>query len=328
MKLGIVGSGMIVKVALEALEKLKGNIEKIAICDRKESIEIVEDLAKKYKISTVYTNYEELLKDENIDTVYLGIINSMHYNYCKKALEAGKNVICEKPFTSNIRELRELIHLAKTKNLFLFEAITMIYSPNFNYVKENLEKLGDIKLVQCNYSQYSSRYDKYLEGVILPAFDLSMSGGSLYDINIYNVHFVVGLFGKPNSIKYHANIGFNGIDTSGVLVLSYDNFTAICVGAKDSTSVNHATVQGVKGYLKINSSVNISKSIDFLINNELSTFNGEIHDNHMINEFITFNQIIQKKDYDTCYKNLRHSEIVMEILCDARKDAGIVFSAD
>lgn len=328
MRLGLVGSGMIVKVALEALEKLKGDIEKVAICDRKESIEIVEDLAKKYQISTVYTNYDELLKDENIDTVYLGIINSMHYEYSKKALEAGKNVICEKPFTSNIRELRELINLAKTKNLFLFEAITMIYSPNFNYIKENLEKLGNIKLIQCNYSQYSSRYDKYLEGVVLPAFDLSMSGGSLYDINIYNVHFVAGLFGKPNSVKYHANIGFNGIDTSGVLMLSYDKFTAICAGAKDSTSVNHATVQGIKGYLKVNSSVNISKSIDFLINNELSTFNGETNDNHMVNEFTAFSQMINNKDYETCYKNLRHSEIVMEILCDARKDAGIVFSAD
>jgi len=76
---------------------------------------------------------DKAVKDENIDTVYLGIINSMHYEYCKKALESGKNVICEKPFTSNIRELKELIDLAKSKNLFLFEAITMIYSPNFNY---------------------------------------------------------------------------------------------------------------------------------------------------------------------------------------------------
>ena len=328
MKIGIVGSGMIVKVALDALEKLKENIEKIAICDRKESLEIIKDLGVKSNISKIYTDYKELLKDENIDTVYLGIINSMNYEYCKKALESGKNVICEKPFTSNIRELKELIDLAKSKNLFLFEAITMIYSPNFNYLKNNLNDLGDIKLVHCNYSQYSSRYDKYLEGTVLPAFDWSMSGGSLYDINIYNIHFVVGLFGKPNAVKYHANIGFNGIDTSGILILSYDKFTAVCIGAKDSTSVNHATVQGIKGYLKVNSSVNISKSIDFYINNELTTFNGEFNENHMINEFSAFSKIIDNKDFETCYKNLRHSEIVMEILCDAKKDAGIIFSAD
>lgn len=327
MKLGIIGSGMIVKVALDALENLK-EIEKVAICDRKESKEMVEELAEKYKISKIYIDYEEILKDNEIDTIYLGIINSMHYEYSKRALEAGKNVICEKPFTSNIRELRELITLAKSKNLFLFEAITMLYSPNFNYVKENLNKLGDIKLVQCNYSQYSSRYDKYLEGIVLPTFDLGMSGGSLYDINIYNVHFVVGLFGKPNEVKYHANIGFNGIDTSGVLILTYDNFIAVCSGAKDSTSLNHATVQGIKGYLKVNSSVNISSSVDFYMNKELNTFNGEVNKNHMINEFKAFYEMLNRNDFDRCYKILRHSEIVMEILCDARKDTGIVFSAD
>lgn len=327
MKLGIVGSGMIVKIALEGLESVE-TVEKIAICDRKESLETINELAGKYNIPQTYTDYEELLKDENVDTVYLGIINSLHYEYSKKALEAGKNVICEKPFTSNIRELKELISLAKSNNLFLFEAITMIYSPNFNYVKDNLPQLGDIRLVQCNYSQYSSRYDKYLEGVVLPAFSPSMSGGALYDINIYNIHFVAGLFGKPNSVKYHANIGFNGIDTSGILILSYDNFSAVCCGAKDSTSTNHATVQGIKGYLKINSSVNISKSVDFLLNKELTEFNGEKNKNHMINEFTAFSQMTADNDLDKCYKYLRHSEIVMEILCDARKDAGIVFSAD
>lgn len=327
MKLGIVGSGMIVKIALEGLESVE-TVEKIAICDRKESLETINELAGKYNIPQTYTDYEELLKDENVDTVYLGIINSLHYEYSKKALEAGKNVICEKPFTSNIRELKELISLAKSNNLFLFEAITMIYSPNFNYVKDNLPQLGDIRLVQCNYSQYSSRYDKYLEGVVLPAFSPSMSGGALYDINIYNIHFVAGLFGKPNSVKYHANIGFNGIDTSGILILSYDNFSAVCCGAKDSTSTNHATVQGIKGYLKINSSVNISKSVDFLLNKELTEFNGEKNKNHMINEFTAFSQMKADNDLDKCYKYLRHSEIVMEILCDARKDAGIVFSAD
>ena len=72
----------------------------------------------------------------------------------------------------------------------------------------------------------------------------------------------------------------------------------------------------------------ISKSIDFYINKELTTFNGELNENHMINEFSAFSKIIDNKDFETCYKNLRHSEIVMEILCDAKKDAGIIFSAD
>lgn len=327
MKLAIIGSGNIVTDALNALNKIN-KIECIAICGRKESLEALNSLSEKYSIPKVYTEYNELLMDEKVETVYLGIINSLHFEYTKKALEAGKNVICEKPFTSNLKEMKILSQLAKDKGLFLFEAITMIYSPNFNYVKDNLSSLGDIKLIQCNYSQYSSRYDKYLEGVVLPAFDLAMSGGALYDINIYNIHFVVGLFGKPLSVKYQANIGFNGIDTSGILLLTYENFIAVCCGAKDSTSINHATVQGIKGYMKINSSVNISQSVDILLNKELSTYNGETNENRMINEFVAFEEIIRTKNFTKCYANLNHSEMVMEVLYQARKDAGIIFPAD
>ena len=124
-----------------------------------------------------------------------------------------------------------------------------------------------VKLVQCNYSQYSSRYPDYLKGVVLPAFDPAFSGGSLFDINIYNVHFVCGLFGKPASVEYFANKGFNGIDTSGVLVMNYPEFIAVCVGAKDSQSPSHATVQGINGYIKLTSAPNTSRSVELCINN-------------------------------------------------------------
>ena len=328
MNIGIVGSGMIVKVALDALEKLKENIEKIAICDRKESLEIIKDLGMKYNISKIYTEYEKILNDKNIDTVYIGIVNNMHFEYTKKALEYGKNVVCEKPFTSTAAELKILIELAKSKNLFLFEAITMLYSPNFKYIKENLNLIGDVKLIQCNYSQYSSRYNKYLEKVVLPAFDKNMSGGALYDINIYNVHFVIGLFGRPKSIKYTANLGFNGIDTSGILILSYDVFSAVCCGAKDSESPSHATVQGIKGYIKLTSPAGVAKSVEYKVDRDAETYNGDSNKNRMINEFVAFEKMLKEKSFEECYENLNHSLIVMEVLTNARKDAGIDFPAD
>ena len=70
-------------------------------------------------------------------------------------------------------------------------------------------------MVQCNYSRISSRYRQYEQGIVLPAFDPACSGGCLYDINLYNLHFVTGLFGRPEEVDYYANLGFNGVDTSG-----------------------------------------------------------------------------------------------------------------
>lgn len=327
MRLGIIGSGNIVIDCLEAIITIK-EIKLTGICVREKSFDKGKELAEKYSISKVYTDYEEILNDKNIDTVYIGIVNNLHFEYTKKALKYGKNVICEKPFTSTAEELKILIELAKSKNLFLFEAITMLYSPNFKYIKENLNLVGDVKLVQCNYSQYSSRYNKYLEGIVLPAFDKNMSGGALYDINIYNVHFVTGLFGRPKSVKYTANLGFNGIDTSGILVLNYDGFSAVCCGAKDSESPSHATVQGIKGYIKLTSPAGVAKSVECKVGKEIETYNGDSNENRMVNEFVAFERMVKEKAFEECYKNLNHSLIVMEVLTNARKDAGIDFPAD
>ena len=82
-----------------------------------------------------------------------------------------------------------------------------------------MSSLGKIKLVQCNYSQYSSRYDKFLAGEIPNVFNPVFSGGALQDINIYNLHFVTGLFGKAKEVKYIANSAENGIDTSGIATI-------------------------------------------------------------------------------------------------------------
>ena len=188
MKLGVVGNGMIVKQLLEDAAQL-ADVEIRALCVREKSLDQGRELADRYHIREIYTEYPVFLTRTDIDTVYIGIISSMHYEYAKEALKAGKNVICEKPFTTEYDEARELIDLAKRKKLFLWEACKIPYSRNFRAVKENLGMVGAVKLVQCNYSQYSSRYDAYREQKVLPAFDPAFSGGCLYDINMYNIHF-------------------------------------------------------------------------------------------------------------------------------------------
>ena len=112
MKLGIAGAGMIVvQGLLEFVHDIEG-IELLGICATKRSEEKLKKLSEEHGIAHTYTDYEEMLKLDEIDTVYVAINNHLHYEFSKKAILAGKHVICEKPFTVHVDELKELIALA------------------------------------------------------------------------------------------------------------------------------------------------------------------------------------------------------------------------
>lgn len=334
MKLAIIGTGKIVHEALFAIEELS-NIEKVAIFARSHSKHTAEELAEKYRIDEVYVDYQELLEKSSCDTVYIGLVNSAHYQYTKDALLAGKNVILEKPFTDTLDQANELKKLAEEKGLFLLEAITVLHNPVFDKAKDALSELGDIKMFMANYSQYSSRYDDYKKGVVAPAFDPSLGGGALGDINVYNIHYAVALFGIPKAVQYFPNKGFNGVDTSGMLILSYDGFSAMCTGAKDSDSPSFVTIQGEKGYMTVNGKPNSSDSITISklkstgetkldaagsVKREVETeeFAKPETRHRMTQEFIDFAQIIDGKDYDKAKYLLEETINVVDVLEQAK----------
>ena len=269
MKLGIIGTGKIIIDALYAMEPLK-EISCNAIFARPRSKDKGEELAKQYSIPEVYTDYDELLDNADIDTVYIGLINSVHYEYAKRALEKKKNVILEKPFAGTYEEAKGLIDLARQNDLFVFEAITVLHNDVIEKMKENLPKLGKIRMMLANYSQYSSRYDNYLAGQVDHAFDPDFLGGALRDINVYNIHYAVELFGLPEKTHYYPNIGFNGIDISGTMVMEYDGFSAVCTGAKDSDSPGFVSIQGEKGYMRIDGKPNVAPNLTIVITDDNS----------------------------------------------------------
>jgi len=326
MKLGIIGAGMIVKEFLTITPHLK-DIELTAIYGRKSAEEKMNEFKNKYKIKNIFYNYDELLNSD-IDAVYIALPNNLHFEFAKKALEANKNVIIEKPITSTYKEALILSDLAKQKQLFIFEAITNQYFPNYKKIKELLPTLGNIKIVQCNYSQYSSRYNSFKEGNILPAFDPKFSGGALMDLNIYNIHYAVGLFGKPENIEYYPNVE-RGIDTSGILILDYGTFKCVCVGAKDCKAPIANNIQGDKGCIYQDTPANVCERFELLMNDGTSSkINENDYEHRMVNEFIEFFDMIKNNDLEKCYKMLEHSLIVSEVQTIARHKGGIIFPAD
>ena len=325
MRLGIIGCGTIVQEFLPKLIKLDG-IEVVGIMDAG-NIEKTKEFAKENNI-LLCTNYFEELANSNIDTVYVAVPNFLHYDYCVKAMNKGLNVIVEKPFTSNYKQSKELIDIAKEKNVFLFEAITTLYLGNYLKIKEWLPLIGDIKIVQSQYSQYSRRYDAFKNGEILPVFDINKAGGALMDLGLYNIFYIVGLFNEPEEVYYYPNIERN-IDTSGILIIDYKDFKAIALNAKDCKGVAYGMIQGTNGCIKSEISPNmIGKVILELNNGTKEEYDDGYGKERLIPEFSVFVNAINNKNYDFCYEMLDKSLIVSKIQTKARMDCGIIFPED
>ena len=321
MKLAVLGTGKIVQEFLPMIQQVK-DVELVALLSTLRSLDKAKAMQTQYQIQEVYTDYETLLGNTTIDTVYVALPNHLHYQYTKAALLQGKNVICEKPFTLNVQQLQELIQIATEKRLILLEAITNQYLNNFLQIKKDLAQLGKIKIVECNYSQYSSRYDAFKEGKILPAFDPQKGGGALMDINIYNIHFVVGLFGKPEKVQYLANIE-RDIDTSGILVLDYGAFKAVCIGAKDSTANIRSVIQGTDGSIEVSGATNEIPRYERRSKTEVEAVNVNLDKHRMYQEFEKFTEVIDQKDSAFALEQLNHSLTVIQVVDQALESANL-----
>ena len=317
MKLGIIGSGMIVHDFLTATDKIE-NLELAAISTTKRSAKIGQELAEKYGIKNAYTDNEALMSDPDVDTVYVAVPNFLHYQIAKAALEHGKNVICEKPFVLSTAEAKELKQIADEHNLILVEAITNIYLENFLQIKQELAKIAPIHIVSLNYTQYSSRYDAFLEGKIAPVFDPKKDGGALMDLNIYNIHLAAALFGLPDKVKYYANMQ-KGVDTSGTLHLSYPDKQATLIGSKDSYVTPRSFIEGEKGSIYFDSSTGALDNFTVEMRNKTpKRYNLNKYDHRMVSEFNAFVEMIDQHDVEKANAAFVNTLETMQILTAAK----------
>lgn len=327
MKVAILGAGTIIPDFLEASEKLD-TMEVYAIFGQERDLPAMKEFQDKYQITCIYHDYEKLLADENVEIVYVALPNHLHHMFAKKAIEHKKHVIVEKPFASTYEQAKELVELAGKNQVYVFEAIPNQYMPNYLKTKELVERVGDVKIVQMNYSQYSRRYDLFKEGTVLPVFDPKKSGGALMDLNVYNVHYILGLFGKPQNISYHANIE-RGIDTSGILVLEYPGFQCVTIGAKDCKAPVSINVQGDQGYVHSDEPANVYGSFEFGYNSgEKEEYSLNVGQPRLYYEMKTFMDMVEKDDREMSDKVNQHTLDVMEVLDEARRQAGIVFEGE
>ena len=325
MKLGIVGSGKIVQEFLPWLASSHA-FEVAALCSTQRSAGKAAALCAQYGVPLHVTDYSQLLAA--VDVVYIALPNLLHTAYAKAALEAGRHVIVEKPLAPCASEAAALSALAHRKGCFLFEAVTTQYLENYRKLRQLLPRVGQVKLVQCNFSQYSSRYDAFCAGQTAPVFDPQQAGGALMDLAVYNVSYIVGLFGEPQQVHYAANVE-KGIDTSGILTMDYRSFKAVSIAAKDCAAPPRYVIQGTRGYLLQKSTANFCGPVTLHLNDgreEHFSLNGKRP--RCAAEFEIIAHAIAAGDQELCSGMLETSLAVSRVLTAARQSAGIKFPCD
>ncbi len=241
---GILGCSTIAPSFIMGLNYLK-EAKVLAVGSR--NLERAKQFAKKNKILRYYGSYEELVKNKDIDIIYISTTNDLHKENIILCLNNGKHVLCEKPLTLNYKDTQEVINLAKRKNLFLMEALWTIFLPSFVKLKSILKNklIGDIKFIRADFGFTNSW------GIERRLLNKNLGGGTLMDNGIYPISLASMVFRKqPNQIETVTYIGKTGVDEMSSYLFYYDSgeIANLSSAIKLFTPQN-ALLVGTKGHI-------------------------------------------------------------------------------
>ena len=323
IRLATIGSNWITEKFIDAaLQTQQYQLAAIYSRDRDKA----HQFAQKYNIDVIYDDLIQLANDTNIDVVYIASPNSLHFAQAKLMLENNKDVICEKPLTSNLVQTQRLLDIAKQNQQIIFEALKTYYLPNFELIRNYLPKLGKIHKALLNYCQYSSRYSSYLDGENPNTFNPQFSNGSIMDIGVYPLNFAIGLWKKPSSIYASGTQLDSGVDAHGTVLLNYDDFDIIIWHSKVTNSSIHSEIQGEDGTLIIKH-LSVCEQVFYQPRQgELQEITLTQNSNEMYYEALEFTNLYQQRQIN--HKGLKYSLISSQLLTEIRKQIHVKFPAD
>ncbi len=246
--LGLVGTGKIAHQLADAVRSTEG-IEAVALYSRTEASGSA--FADAEGILRVYTSFSALLADREVDAVYIASPNALHFGQAMEALRAGKHVLCEKPCTAEESECVRLFAEARSRGLILLEAVRPLHDPMLALVRESLPLLGEVRRVDLEYCQYSSRYDRFKAGELPNAFNPRLANAALLDIGVYPIACLVALFGLPARVRAESLFLRGGFEGAGDILCEYDGFLASISYSKITDSVTPSVIAGERGSLLI-----------------------------------------------------------------------------
>lgn len=261
VKMGILGAGNIARTMAETIDKMD-NVDAYAVAAR--DLEKAEKFLNEYGFKKAYGSYEEMLKDENIDLVYIATPHSHHYEHATLCLNNGKHVLCEKAFTADAKQAEELIKLAESKGLLITEAIWTRYMPMAKTLNEVIESgvIGKVTSLNVNLGYAIS----HAERIIKP----ELAGGALLDLGVYTINFASMVFGdKIKSISSTAIKTESGVDAQNSITICFeDGKMAILNSTVLAITDRQGVINGDKGYIVVENINNYERIRVFSLDRE------------------------------------------------------------
>ncbi len=325
LRFGIIGTNFIVDTVLEAA-RLDPRFCVAAVYSR--SIETANTFADRHNIPNIFLSLEEMAQSDLIDAVYIASPTVCHAEQSILFMKHGKHVLCEKPFASNVKEVEAMIEASTLYNVTLMEAMRSTLTPNFKEVMCYLNDLGTVRRYFASYCQYSSRYDKLKEGVVLNAFKPELSNGAVMDMGVYTIYPMIVLFGKPLSVKASGIMLHTGVDGQGAVNFEYKDMNATVLYSKISNSDLPSEIQGEDGTISMD-------KIDYISSLKLYKRGGDVSDISVLNqmnqyyyEIAEFIDLVDAGKRESTINSHSNSLITIEIVDEIRRQIGVVFPAD
>ena len=323
IRFAVIGTNWITRQFVDAAHET-GKYKLTAVYSR--SLEQAQSFANDYPVEHLFTSLEAMAQSDVIDAVYIASPNSLHAPQTELFLRHKKHVICEKPLASNIDEAERVIAAARENQVVLFEAFKPASLPNFQQLQQALPKLGQIRKAFINYCQYSSRYQRYLDGENPNTFNPAFSNGSIMDIGFYCLASAIALWGEPQQIQTSASLLESGVDAHGVVMLDYGDFSVTLQHSKVSDSTLPSEIQGEAGALVIEKISECQKVSFVPRGSKAQDLSQPQHINTMLYEAEEFARLVENNEVD--HPGLEVSRITAKVQTEIRRQTGVVFPAD
>lgn len=334
IRFGVVGTNFITDWVIAGAREDE-RFELVAVYSRTQ--ETADAFAAKHNIPHTFISLEEMAASPLMDAVYIASPTFLHAQQSILCMEHGKHVLCEKPFASNAREVREMIAAAQKNNVTLMEAMKPTLTPNFRVVMDNLKRVGTVRRYFACYCQYSSRYDKFKEGIVLNAFKPEFSNGAIMDIGIYTIYPMVVLFGVPQKIEASGVVLSSGADGQGAVNFQYEGMNATVLYSKIANSTLPTEMQGEDGNLMLDR-INTINIVNFIpcqkpnsgkeeaaFPEKLAAVTDKDEYFYEVKEFI---DLILHKKKESKINSWHNSLTTLEIIDEIRRQLGVVYPAD
>jgi predicted dehydrogenase len=244
---GIIGTGNIAKKFADDLRRMP-EARLVAVGSR--SQKGAKEFGSRFEIPHRHTSYEALASDREVDCVYVATPHPFHRENTLLCLNAGKAVLCEKPFTLNVGQAEEVVQLARRKKVLLMEAMWTRCFPIMHKLRELLAQqiIGDLQLVTADFG-FRAEFDPKSR-----LFDPQLGGGALLDVGVYPVSFASMIFGEPSAVNGTAVLGQTQVDEQAAITLKYSSgrLAILHTSIRANTSCE-AMVVGSRGRIRIHS---------------------------------------------------------------------------